>query len=855
MRIQHNIMAMNAYRNYNLNNKALAGNLEKLSSGYKINRAGDDAAGLAISEKMRAQITGLNAAQKNVKDGISLVKTAEGAMQEIQDMLNRMDYLATQSANGTYQDEVDREALQKEVNQLNEEINRIAESANFNGIKLLDGTWDADAKVRGVNAAQKALDAAQAALDKAKEPVTATPVQKDLTADDIKGMMLPLVSNGGAGAPTDVGNNTILETEPIKLQEPSFQVSMNGTSYTMGTDGTGDSNGVDYDADGLKLTIGGAGNAFILTEKDMQAYLVKEKGMAASDVKAGTVLDSKDLAAAIAYKINNDTTTTGVGASSLGSGLTTGTDIKGTFNDGTYAWNVSAKDDSLIFEFNELNNTPTTSLNKFYDTKAETSYTTALTNPTIKATAGSFKATLEKGVLGTGGSPADGTDTVFSVTAKIGGETLTFNTSKLAYTVGADDVATALANATATNAAGETVKLKDYFDITSDVASTNNDLIFTDKTKGATGSGNSITGVTAAAGTGTTVGTSGNTAPALKGDIAETKGADAYSIGIGNSYINAGTEVVIPGVPAKSDLLASTTLDFTNLDITDGMKVKLGDTTYTFAVGENSAFKNEANVIDLTGLKAAELKTVADGGTQASRDLALSKLTEAAKDNGTFTVSHEAALGAKVDQIGLKQKAEVKQSTDMSTLDKFAGYIGVSTVDPEATKKAQDAADAAREENIKAATAKVEDAKKNLTAAESVEGGKALNLQIGDTSEEFNRLGVKIGSMKTTALGVDGLDIGTSEKAGAAINVIKDAINYVSSVRGDLGAYQNRLEHTANNLSVMAENIQDAESTIRDTDVAEEMMKYVKNNILVQSAQAMLAQANQLPQGVLQLLG
>ena len=143
MRIQHNIMAMNAYRNYNNNTKALAGNLEKLSSGYKINRAGDDAAGLAISEKMRAQITGLDAAQKNVKDGISLVKTAEGAMQEIQDMLNRMDYLATQSANGTYDNEVDRANLQKEVGALKTEINRIADSANFNGIKLLDGSLDA----------------------------------------------------------------------------------------------------------------------------------------------------------------------------------------------------------------------------------------------------------------------------------------------------------------------------------------------------------------------------------------------------------------------------------------------------------------------------------------------------------------------------------------------------------------------------------------------------------------------------------------------------------------------------------------------------------------------------------------
>ena len=109
--------------------------------------------------------------------------------------------------------------------------------------------------------------------------------------------------------------------------------------------------------------------------------------------------------------------------------------------------------------------------------------------------------------------------------------------------------------------------------------------------------------------------------------------------------------------------------------------------------------------------------------------------------------------------------------------------------------------------------------------------------------------------MHTAAMGIADLNIGNQDDAAAAIQKIRDAINYVSGVRGDLGATQNRLEHTANNLSVMAENIQDAESTIRDTDVASEMMSYVKNNILVQSAQAMLAQANQVPQGVLQLLG
>ena len=143
MRIQHNIAALNSYRNLTGNNNAVAKNLEKLSSGYRINRAGDDAAGLAISEKMRAQITGLNTAQKNAQDGVSLVQTAEGALTEVHSMLNRMVELADQSANGTYDNEVDRANLQKEIASLKDEIDRIADSTNFNGINLLDGSLSA----------------------------------------------------------------------------------------------------------------------------------------------------------------------------------------------------------------------------------------------------------------------------------------------------------------------------------------------------------------------------------------------------------------------------------------------------------------------------------------------------------------------------------------------------------------------------------------------------------------------------------------------------------------------------------------------------------------------------------------
>lgn len=404
MRIQHNIMAMNAYRNYANNTSALSKNLEKLSSGYKINRAGDDAAGLAISEKMRAQITGLDKAQDNAKDGISLVQTAEGALTEVHDMLNRMYELAEQSANGTFEDGTDRKQLQKEVNQLKSEINRIADSANFNGIKLLDGS-----------------------------------------------------------------------------------MSANGTTSISGTAAT-------------------------------------NKASVDVSITADSVFDS------------------------------------------------AGKRSELSF--------------------------------VLKAVASNSK---DGAVVG-----ADG-----KVTISLKQKTL--------YT--AEDIQALLAKASAT-------------------------------------------------------------------------------------------------------------------------------------------------------------------GTKVSKD------------------TLEAAQNATVTGAGIGKATNTTAWTSLA----------------------------------------------KLTGAAKANNGKPLTLQIGDTSDSFNQLRVGIKDCHVDALGLTDMKIGDQTSAAAALDKIKSAINYVSDVRGTLGATQNRLDHTINNLSVMQENIQDAESTIRDTDVADEMMAYTKNNILIQSAQAMLAQANQVPQGVLQLL-
>ena len=413
MRIQHNIAALNSYRQLSGNNSAVSKNLEKLSSGYRINRAGDDAAGLAISEKMRAQIAGLETAQKNANDGISLVQTAEGALTEVHSMLNRMVELADQSANGTYDNKVDRANLQKEVKSLNDEINRIAEGTNFNGINLLDGSL-------GVAVSSKA-----------------------------------------------------------------------------GTDGE-------------KVAGGNAGKA---TE---------------------TVLD------------------------------------------------------------------------------------------------------FSKIVSATG-------------------------------------------------------------------------------------------------------------------------------------------------------------------NIQAGATVKLGDQTFEFVA------------------KAGDAKTA------GAHEVVL----------GTDRDASLTALATKITA----QKADIKDSAGANSIvDTATAANGKVTI-----KSAAPKADANNPE-------------KAFEAVQASTTGIGLTLQVGDTSDAFNKLTVSVGSMSAKSLGIADVDISTQDGASSAIDKIRTAINTVSSTRGDLGAIQNRLEHTINNLSVTTENMTAAESRIRDTDMAKEMMAYTKNNILVQASQAMLAQANQVPQGVLQLL-
>ena len=490
MRIQHNIAALNSYRNLTGNNNAVAKNLEKLSSGYRINRAGDDAAGLAISEKMRAQITGLNTAQKNAQDGVSLVQTAEGALTEVHSMLNRMVELADQSANGTYDNPVDRANLQKEIASLKDEIDRIADSTNFNGINLLDGS---------------------------------------------------------------------LSTTKLDLAAG---------------------------------TLGG------------QATTVKE--------------------------IPATGTTSGIAG---------------------------------------------------HD----------------KAAMGEHTLTVEY---------ADENGTLHKVDVKYKIDT-------------ADDKGKAID--AILKAVSQNDTLSSVFNITKDADSVN-----------------------------------------FESKVTGSKGA---------KVVNVST------TDATSKMDADKAID-----------------------GENAKVQTQG-----AGAKIAEGDTITLNG----------KTYEFVKDASTEPTKK----GATAVVVGADNNAT------LGNLNKALESAGIKA-----------------EYNT------------NDIVFSATKNGAGLTLQIGDTSADFNQMTVSVGDMHTAALGIADIDISTQAGAKAAVDKIKSAINSVSSTRGDLGAIQNRLEHTINNLSVTAENMTAAESRIRDVDMANEMMAYTKNNILVQSSQAMLAQANQLPQGVLQLL-
>lgn len=279
MVVQHNLNALNAYNKLNTNVSGLKKASEKLSSGYRINRAGDDAAGLAISEKMRSQIRGLGQAKRNAQDGISMIQTYEGAAQETHSILQRMKELASESANGTYDNTTDRDAIQLEFDQLNDELNQIADT-DFNGRVALNGGTMADGTIvnnNGQVATHPSITYTQNA-DPAGTLTYSGRVAGSLDAGangtiNVDGVSMKI--NNGAVANKDkkvtIGNTSYAATLKVAagkvtgkitadttyaINKDTTSVTINGKNYTIANDGA---KATMYDATGKKVdTIDGA---------------------------------------------------------------------------------------------------------------------------------------------------------------------------------------------------------------------------------------------------------------------------------------------------------------------------------------------------------------------------------------------------------------------------------------------------------------------------------------------------------------------------------------------------------------------------------------------------------------------
>ncbi len=687
MRIQHNITAMNSYRNFTANNSGLSKNLEKLSSGYKINRAGDDAAGLAISEKMRAQITGIEGATKNSKDGISLIQTAEGALTEVHSMLNRMTTLAEQSANGTYDNEVDRTQLQKEVESLKSEIDRVADSTNYNGIKLLDGSLAGTVADKVSTISSPTFDGMTLDATKARSIV-----KFNTTA---------AMGTGNSSLTAAVKKGLSLSTNPTTAEQ--FSKALDGAKLTLNV---GLSDGTTRD-----VTINLVRNSdnkieFQTNDGKTLKTIDSPHNTSAADLKTAmqesfrlAIKDDEVLNANFQAKIPTDDTEGTDAKNNLllearnaGSDGMTVTSLELTADKGSSK--VETEDIAQLFT---ASNKLTTDYDQTSAIKKENQISPKVTKGTDAVTA--FKA---EDIVLYNDNYVDNEDGHKG------------NADKAVFEVNGKKFAIGLANQTTKNLG--------------------DDVTFISVTKAST-----------------TVAGSANESDANFGvAIAkEMKGTNGLS--------STGTTTEITGIELDAKALNHIASEIAKQT---GVEVNYNKTDY----------------------KIPDAST----GTGSTYD-----------DGEKLTASASLGNGTTAGDI-----------VPVFTIGKIKGTEG-----------------------------------------------KELELQIGDTAEKFNKMSVQIADMHTTALGIDKIDISTQEGATDAMAKIKAAINSVSDTRGGLGALQNRLDHTINNLGVMRENIQNAESLIRDTDVAEEMMTYTKNSILNQSAQAMLAQANQLPQGVLQLLG
>ena len=711
MRIQHNIASLNTQRNLNFNNTNTTKVLEKLSSGYKINRAGDDAAGLAISEKMRAQIRGLNMATKNAQDGVSLIQTAEGALNEVHSMLQRLNELAVQAANET-NTLTDREALQKEITQIINEVDKISNTTEFNSMKLLDGSFG-------------------------KQPTTTITTQVQPKQE-----MINVTYNLKTGS---------IEWSTLEARDPSLVGSV-------GVANTPDEVANIVANDLVPNAIEQLFKAFPAL-KDMQGL---------DKVEIGLRIYSNPSSSVLAYSQAGYSGTLGEKPLSITLAVNTAKFPDAESLDGTKA--AGELEATIMHELMHVAmqyNMP----DGLAPNRGQ-QYPMWFLEGISQAAGGGFTAQWNEWIrdpfVGMNFDIWDGEDAV----RKWGLNDATYGEYAQGY----------LATMYLGHLAGGGDRTGKTPVVNADIIRTGLNRIIEELGKGKTFNQaiKDTTGLSQA----DIEGMFGPNATASPQAITNL-GYFVNELGTAVGYDGAGSVVADGGLSAKP------------------IKVINEDTITTspIFVGQMNLGQGPIDLYDPT-----QNTPPADW---------VNPNPDANQGNGG-TGGNNQGTGNQGNNQGNQgtQQPGGNQGTQQPGNNGGGGGGGTN---PTPT------------------------AKGGLTFHFGANAGQTISLNIE--------------AMNSVNLGIDTINITTTDGATKAITSAQKAIQMVSEQRAELGAVQNRLEHTINNLGNTAENLTSAESRIRDADMSQEMMKFTKNNILVQAAQAMLAQANTHPQSVLSLLG
>ncbi len=906
MIINNNIPALNTYRQMGANQGAASKSMEKLASGLRINKAGDDAAGLAISEKMRAQVRGLDQASRNSQDGISMIQTAEGALQETHNILQRMRELATQAANDTNV-EVDRNEIQKEMNQLTSEMNRIGNTTEFNTQNILKGR---DAEVVSTDAVQSTLVAGEAGV------AAGSLTELNTVNKSVVGKASTATVQASTSEATGAVSKVSQTTESVKAEKSTVNLAngmrfestvaddaLNGNTVSI-VQGTtaGEASTASADGDGnITITIGQTADGQSLATNRGELYNEIVAGLDDGSITTITVKEPSNTAEPLGTIASTGTLTGGV------------TEVPGeytfeltkAFTEAGDTIEVDGKTYTAVFG----------TVNAAGAARGEFSIAAdAATPPVIADQATSLvaaiKATNERfdnastvnagGVItlteGTGEATGvrvsdptvkgSGEDAKLIITNKNGEnlKTITLDQAaddNLLVTADADgNITIALADTTAANNSLE--KIEEAIRALSATPHVSG-IDFTQFDVKAEGNWDGDANI---------LGNSLNKAVGtLVGGTVEVNGE--YNFDIDKAF-EAGDTVVIKGqsfTAVEGDAVPSEG----QFSIAGGDKVSQA-ASLADAISLNSELKDQyvatasgtkvtVSEINASGtdLKQSDLDVRATG-TQGEFAITADKLLE----NGAAFVldGEEITVTNKNEHVGFDNGTAIKATNDIKAqTQSLADAINTNeNLNQKYTASVgEDGSLVLQQSELYASEQRTEVSTKN-----SALGNFNATFQVGANTGQSMTINVE--DMRSAALGVSGdgsvgevkakngetasyvqvanvtngtnndnvefaLDVSSHEKATAAISVINDAIEKVSAQRSELGSFQNRLEHTISNLGTSAENLQAAESRIRDVDMAREVMEMTKNNILAQASQAMLAQANQPPQGVLQLLG